>query len=104
MAENSIVYEPPNIRTVALDTLKDRMETRRQRRLLLAIENNQHKIAKLDGMIIKDRDKFLKLTEAAAKNLDKARELLDKADADIRAATQLHNHIDLLDQSKGNKS
>ena len=102
--ENHVVYEAPNIRTVALNTLRERMEQRRSRRLMAAIEMNQHKIAKLDGMIIKDREKFQKLVLAAEKRLDKVRELLDQVDSDLKQATQLHNHMDLLHNSKGNST
>ena len=100
--DDAKVYMNPNIREMSLRTLNERMEQRRNRRLIAAIETNRLKIAKLDGMIEKDKTKFFKLTESAAKRLDQVRDLLDKAEADIREATQLHNHMDLLNQTKGN--
>ena len=96
------VYMNPNIRDMALRTLNERVEQRRNRRLIAAIETNRLKIAKLDGMIVKDKEKFGKLVASAEKRLDQARDLLSRAEDDIRNATQLHNHMDLLGKTKGN--
>lgn len=101
VADDAKVYMNPNIRDMALRTLGERVEQRRNRRLIAAIETNRLKIAKLEGMIEKDKTKFVKLTASAAKRLDQARDLLDKAESEIREATQLHNHMDLLGKTKG---
>jgi hypothetical protein len=91
----SQVYLAPNIRNQALDTLYQRLETRRSRRLIFAIEVNQKKQQKLVQEQAKDAEKFSKKVDAAAKKLDAARDAMDKAEQDLREATALHNNMAL---------
>lgn len=101
LSDDARVYMAPNIRNIALDTLRERTEQRQNRRMLTAIETNQLKQIKLQGMVEKDAAKFTKAIAAAQKKLDQVRELLDKAENDVHLATQLHNQMTLLQQTLG---
>lgn len=101
LSEDAKVYLAPNIRNIALDTLRERTEQRQNRRMLTAIETNQLKQIKTAGMVDKDAAKFAKLIASAQKRLDAVRDLLDKAEDDIHNATGLHNQMVLLQQTLG---
>ena len=96
------VYITPNIREQAIETIRARAEQRRTRRMLVAMEVNQLKAAKLQKASEKDNDKFNKVIERAQKRLDQVRELLDKADDDLKEATGLHNRMVLFERELGN--
>lgn len=91
------VYRTPNIRQLALDTLQQRLEQRRNRRLIDAIEVNQKREAKRTAMNAKSAEKFDKLIERASSNLDKAKELMNKAEDALHEATAIHNSMTLLE-------
>jgi hypothetical protein len=95
------VYITPNIREQAIETIRARAEQRRTRRMLVAMEVNQLKAAKLQKASEKDNDKFNKVIERAQKRLDQVRELLDKADDDLKEATGLHNRMVLFERELG---
>lgn len=98
MTSEPHVYEAPNIREQALDTLLMRTEQRRDRRLIAAIELNQTRQEKNAKAYGKDAEKFEKAVNKAAKYLDQVRELLDKADTETRTAKAIHNNMTLLAQ------
>lgn len=98
MTEEVEIYKAPNIRDQAITTLQFRGDQRRDRRLMAAIEVNQKKQAQSIKLRDKSLEKFSKLVASAEKRLDAARDLIDKADEEIRQLTVLHNSVSLLDE------
>lgn len=98
MTEEVEIYKAPNIRDQTITTLQFRSDQRRDRRLMAAIEVNQKKQAQSIKLRDKSLEKFSKLVASAEKRLDAARDLIDKADEEIRQLTVLHNSVSLLDE------
>lgn len=101
MNDEAKVYLAPNIRDQALSVIQARADQRRDRRLLVAFEVNAKKKLKLTNQRDKDVEKFAKLIASMEKRLDQVRDLLDKVDSDLDAATRLHNAATLLDGELG---
>lgn len=97
MSEEVTVYIAPNIRELALHTLTERAEQRRNRRLLNAIELNQTKQLKMRKQASASSEKFRKSVEKAQKFQDQINDLMAKMEAEIRNASALHNAMILLE-------
>lgn len=98
LSEDAQVYIAPNIRELALDTLNARAEQRRNRRMIHAIELNQTRRLKTEGLRGKTAEKFAKSVTKAEKLMNQMTDLMDKFEDEIKTATGLHNAMVLFDE------
>lgn len=101
MTEEPQVYITPNIREMTIEQIHQRAETRRTRRMLIAMEVNAKKQAAIQKAASKDSEKFAKVAERAQKRSDQIWDLLNKLDDDLKELTGLHNRMVLFERELG---
>lgn len=95
------LYQHKNLRDMTAEEVRLIINSKRDQRLITAIEAQTARAKKITKLSAKDQERYGKIGDKLATRLAKISEMLDMCDADLNQMQSLSNNLDLYDQELG---
>ena len=95
------LYQHKNLRDMTAEEVRLIINSKRDQRLITAIEAQTARAKKITKMSEKDQERYTKLGDKLATRLAKISEMLDMCDVDLQSMQSLSNNLDLYSQELG---